>query len=109
MYAIGESTAKINGVTFPTFSREVATDEGALTIEAGSTGFKGGDRAAGGRGFVSINVTAGDLHFDLITNGDGVATGVEIAFCGDEELDAMIRALTFARKAITDPALEDMN
>ena len=55
MYAIEEGLQKINGETVETFCREALDGDTALLVEAGTTGYKGGNRRnAGGRTYFSI-------------------------------------------------------
>ena len=103
MYAIEEGLKKINGETVETFSREVVETNTGLLVEAGTTGYKGGCcRDAGGRTFISIVCECGDFHFGSVKNEDGQIVGVEIACCGDAGLNAIMKALEFAREAIND-------
>ena len=49
MYAINEGRVEINSVPVETFEREVRDGKTALRVQAGTTGYRGGGRAAGGR------------------------------------------------------------
>ena len=42
MYAISEKVKKINGELVETFEREIVETNTGLTVEAGTTGYKGG-------------------------------------------------------------------
>ena len=107
MYAINEGLAKINGVPVETFEREVIDGNTALRVEAGTTGYKGGCcRDAGGRTYVCIDCLCGDFYFSPVTDDDGDVVGVEIACCGDDGLNAVMKALTFAMEAINDQRCE---
>ena len=107
MYAINEGMAKINGVPVETFEREVIDGHTALRVEAGTTGYKGGCcRDAGGRTYVCIDCLCGDFYFSPVTDDDGDVVGVEIACCGDDGLNAVMKALTFAMEAINDQRCE---
>ena len=44
----------------------------------------------------------GDFHFEPVTSDDGEIFGIEIACCGDAALDAVMKALDFARDVIND-------
>ena len=66
MYAIEEGAQRINDGTVLTFSRKVVEHNTLLKVEAGTTGYSGGDsRLAGGRTYISITCDAGDFHFGL--------------------------------------------
>ena len=103
MYAIEEGLKKINGEMVETFKREVAETNTGLLVEAGTTGYKGGIcRDMGGRSFVGIVCECGDFHFGNVTDEGGRIVGVEIACCGDAGLNAIVKALDFARDALND-------
>ena len=102
MYAIEEGVQKINGEVVDTFMREISDGDTELEIEAGTTGYKGSSRSAGGRTFLSLHVTSGDFFFAPIVGQDGTITGISIACCGDDGLNAVMKALEFAHEAIDD-------
>lgn len=107
MYAVKENMAKVNDQAFPVFTRKVVMENGVLQVTAGTTGFMGGDREAGGRAYLSIEGCPGvDMHADLVKD-DGNVTGFELAFCGDEELDALVTALHFAETALIEQTLKE--
>ena len=107
MYAITEGLAKINGKTVDTFEREISNGKTALEVEAGTTGFVGNDcRDAGGRTYIGINCICGDFHFEAVKNDNGQTCGITIACCGDDELDAIMKAIEFIHKAIDDQRRE---
>ena len=103
MYAIEESVQKINGEVVETFQREICDGNTNLEIEAGTTGYKGGCcRNAGGRTYLSLLCLSGDFFFGPIRDDDGNIAGITIACCGDDGLNAIIKALEFAHTAIND-------
>ena len=107
MFAITESVAKINGRNVDTFGREISNGRTALEVEAGTTGFVGEDsRDAGGRTYIGINCICGDFHFEPIKNDAGQTAGIKIACCGDEGLDSILKALSFALEALLDQVNE---
>ncbi len=107
MYAINEGMAKINGVPVETFEREVVDGNTALRVEAGTTGYKGGCcRNAGGRTYVCIDCLCGDFHFSPVTDDEKNVVGIEIAACGDDGLNAVMKALAFAMEALNDQRCE---
>ena len=107
MYAIEEGLKKINGVAVETFRREVTEANTALTVEAGTTGYKGSPtRKAGGRTYASIVCECGDFLFTPVRDEGNQIIGIEIAACGDAGLDALMKALEFVRQAIGDQRCE---
>lgn len=103
MFAIEEGLKKINGETVETFCREVVETNTGLLVEAGTTGYKGGScRDAGGRTYFSIICECGDYHFSMVKNDENKVVGVDIACCGDDGLNALMKALEFAHEAIDD-------
>ena len=103
MFAITEGVAKINGKTVDTFEREISNGRTALEVEAGTTGFVGEDaRDAGGRTYIGINCICGDFHFEPVKNDNGQLSGFKIACCGDDGLDSILKALSFALEALGD-------
>ena len=103
MFAIEEALKKINGETVETFCREVVETNTGLLVEAGTTGYSGGDsRLAGGRTYIGITCKVGDFHFDLVRDEEDRPVGVRIACCGDAGLNAIMKALEFAHEAIDD-------
>ena len=107
MYAINEGLAKINGVPVETFEREVVNGNTALRAEAGTTGYKGGCcRDNGGRTYLCIDCLCGDFHFSPVTDDEKNVVGIEIAACGDDGLNAVMKALAFAMEALNDQRCE---
>ena len=118
MYAIEESVQKINGEVVETFQREICDGNTNLEIEAGTTGYKGGCcrnaggykggccRNAGGRTYLSLLCLSGDFFFGPIKDDEGNIAGITIACCGDDGLNAIMKALEFAHEAINDQRCE---
>ena len=107
MYAVSEGRIKINDKMVETYGRAVLGKDTALHVVAGSTGDKGSEsRKAGGRTYIKIECFNGDFFFDPIKDDDGRITGIEIACCGDEGLDAIMKALAFADEVIDDAVRE---
>ena len=103
MYAINEGLAKINGVPVETFEREVIDGNTALRAEAGTTGYKGGCcRDNGGRTYLCIHCLCGDFHFSPVTDDEKNVVGIEIACCGDDGMNAIMKALEFMHEVIHD-------
>ena len=103
MFAIEEGLQKICGVTVETYRREVAETNTSLTVEAGTTGYTGTPcRKAGSRTFVAIVCECGDFVFNPVLDESKRIAGIEISACGDAALDALMKALDFARQAVDD-------
>ena len=103
MYAIDKGLQKINGETLETFQREVIDGGTDLKVEAGTTGYKGGCcRNAGSRTYLSLLCLSGDFFFGPIKDDEGRNVGITIACCGDDGLNAMLKALGFAREVLND-------
>ena len=105
MHAVREGTIKINDRSVTTFERAVLEEDTALHVIAGTTGYKGGKRAAGGRTYIRLECFSGDFFFDPVVDEDGVVTGFEIACCGDDALDAVAKAVRFVKKVIEEERL----
>ena len=107
MYAIDEGLKTINGVEVDTFQRDVEDGNVCLQVEAGTTGYKGGTcRTAGARTILRIDCECGDFYFSPITDDDGQKVGMVIAACGDDGLNAIMKALDFCRDALNDQRCE---
>ena len=103
MFAIEEGHKRINDRILETFKRSVMGHQTELLVEAGTTGYKGTPcRKAGGRTYLALVCMEGDFHFEPVTSDDGEIFGIEIACCGDAALDAVMKALDFARDVIND-------
>ncbi len=102
MYGIKEHSKVLqDGTEFTTYSREVVSGN-ILEVEAGTTGFKGGDS----RSYFRIDDAAGtDMKVHVIKDGYG-CKGFEVILGGDCELGTMIRALKFITKVLEDGAKE---
>ena len=94
MFAIEKGMMKINGEKVETFEREVNCGCAELLVTAGTNGYKGsGCRIAGGRTYLNLMCLDGDFHFI-------------IACCGDDALDAIMKALIFTGDVLTDQCCE---
>ena len=76
-----------------------------MNVEAGTTGYMGGDTGHGGRTYFAIrNVSCVDIKVNPVGyRGDG---GFEVAFGGDEELREFIMALEFAARTLKEKIKE---
>jgi hypothetical protein len=107
MFAINEGVQKINGEVVDTFQREIRDGNTHLTVEAGTTGYKGScSRNAGCRTYLNILCLSGDFYFAPIQDEAGNNVGVTIACCGDDGLDAIMKVVDFAREVIDDQRCE---
>ncbi len=107
MYAIKEGYQKINDEFVETYQRDVCGVNTVLTVEAGTTGYKGGcSRDAGSRTYLNLVCKAGDFYFKPVKDENGKRVGVTIACCGDDGLNAIAKALAFALQVINDQRCE---
>ena len=82
----------VTGVEFTTWGRDVI-DCNSFEVEAGTTGYKGGDTGHGGRTYFRIeDLCCTDISINVISNKTGI-NGVEIRLGGDTELRTFIEAL----------------
>lgn len=103
MYAIEEGRQKINGEVVRTFGRSVTEGTVFMKVEAGTTGYRGGcGRNRNGRTYVQVLCLSGDFYFEPVMDDDKKMVGVTIACCGDEGLNAIMKALEFSHEAIDD-------
>ena len=101
MYAVNEGKIRINDKTVETYGRAVLGKDTALHVAAGTSGYKGSNRREdGGRTYLKIECFCGDFFFDPVREEDGTVTGIVIACCGDDSLDAVRKVLDFARNVI---------
>lgn len=101
MYEIKEHRREIQGgLYFTTFSREIISGN-VLEVEAGTTGYMGGDSGHGGRTYIRIENKAGDMTTRIVKNEED-NDGVEIMLGGDCELSTIITGLKFIIKALED-------
>lgn len=103
MYAIEEGLKRINDKFVETFERTIKEHNTELDVEAGTNGYKGTPcRKAGSRTYLRLVCLEGDFNFEPLVDDDGVVFGIKIACCGDAALDAVMKALDFARDALND-------
>lgn len=90
MYEIKENRLRLtDGTKISTYTRDVVSCN-ILEVEAGTTGYRGGDTGHGGR-----------TYFRILD-----AEGFEVMLGGDCELETMIRALKFITKVLEEEAQE---
>jgi len=102
MHAIEESLRRINGEPVDTYRRVVVENNTVMIVEAGTTGYKGSRRDDGGRSILSVTCSRGDFHFEALTDENGDTVGFEVACCGDDALNALMKVLRFAHEVLDD-------
>lgn len=106
MYEVTERRRKLDdGTEITTYTRDVISCN-ILQVEAGTTGYKGGDTGHGGRTYFRISDEAGtDIHVTPFMDRFG-CNGFEVTLGGDCELETMIRALKFITKVLEEESEE---
>ena len=106
MFEIKENRRTLDdGTEITTYTREVVSCN-ILEVEAGTTGYQGGDTGHGGRTYFRIQDAAStDMEIKPIINKWG-CDGFEVTLGGDCELETMIRALKFITKVLEDESKE---
>lgn len=110
MYKIKKNSRTLeDGTEITTYSREIESCN-ILEVEAGTTGYRGGDTGHGGRTYFRIQNAANtdmEVHSyndrwytDCVAGPD--ECGVEVVLGGDCELETMIQALKFIVKVLED-------
>lgn len=87
-----------------TYSRDI-TSANVLEVEAGTTGYMGGDSGHGGRTYFRIE-DAGGTDIQVHPLGRYADEGCEVILGGDCELETVIRAMKFITKVLEDEAKE---
>ena len=107
MYEVKENSRILkDGTEITTYSRDVVSCN-ILEVEAGTTGYRGGDTGHGGRTYFSIKDAAcTDMDVRVMRDRFGDCTGFEVCLGGDCELETMIRALKFITKVLEDESKE---
>lgn len=106
MYEVTEKRRKLDDDTeITTYTRDVISCN-ILQVEAGTTGYKGGDTGHGGRTYFRISDEAStDIHVRPFMDRFG-CNGFEVTLGGDCELETMIRALKFITKVLEEESEE---
>ncbi len=106
MYEIKEKYQKLSdGTEITTYTRDVVSAN-VLEVEAGTTGFMGGDTGHGGRTYFRIQ-DEGSTDMKVNTYVDKFGRkGFEVLLGGDCELETMIRALKFIVKVLEEESQE---
>ena len=106
MYEVREDRRKLqDGTEITTYTRDVVSAN-ILEVEAGTTGYMGGDTGHGGRTYFRIKDEGGtDINIKPFMDRFG-SEGFEVTLGGDCELETMIRALKFITKVLEDESGE---
>ena len=106
MYEIKENRRTLHdGTEITTYTREVVSCN-ILEVEAGTTGYQGGDTGHGGRTYFRIqDLGSTDMKTKPVITKWG-CDGFEVTLGGDCELETMIRALKFILKVLEDESGE---
>ncbi len=87
-----------DGKKIRTYSREIISAN-LLEVEAGTTGFMGGDTGHGGRTYFRIT-DLGSTDIAVYPAGEYGEEGFEVILGGDCELDTIIKALKFITRVL---------
>ncbi len=105
MYEVKEKRRKLlDGTEITTYTRDVVSAN-ILKVEAGTTGYMGGDSGHGGRTYFRIE-DQGSTDIQVLPIGRHGHEGFEVFLGGDCELETMIRALKFITKVLEDESQE---
>ena len=100
MYEIKENSRILkDGTELTTYSRDVVSAN-ILEVEAGTTGYQGGDS-----GYGIEDAASTDMEVRSYVNKYG-CPGFEVVLGGDCELETTIRALKFIMKVLEEEAAE---
>lgn len=107
MYEIKQNRRRLkDGTEITTYTRDVVSCN-ILEVEAGTTGFMGGDTGHGGRTYFAIrDEGCTDMVIRVIRDRFGNTEGFKVMLGGDCELETMIRALKFITKVLEDESEE---
>ena len=106
MYEVIEKQRTLpDGTEISTYTRDVISAN-ILEVEAGTTGYMGGDSGHGGCTYFRISDCGStDLEVRTIVDRHG-CNGFEVFLGGDCELETTIRALKFITKVLEDESKE---
>ena len=94
-----------DGTEISTYTRDVISAN-ILEVEAGTTGYMGGDSGHGGRTYFRIqDIASTDMEIRTFVDKH-VCNGFEVFLGGDCELETTIRALKFITKVLEDESKE---
>ena len=105
MFEIKENSRILpDGTRIKTYSRDILSAN-ILEVEAGTTGFMGGDTGHGGRTYFRIE-DAASADIQVHPLGRYADEGFEVILGGDCELETIIRALKFITKVLEEESKE---
>lgn len=105
MFEIREKRKMLNdGTEITTYARDVYSAN-VLEVEAGTTGYRGGDSGHGSRTYFRIEDMGGS-DISVRPLGKYHDEGFEVVLGGDCELETVIRALKFITKVLEDESKE---
>ena len=107
MFEVKEDSVVLNdGTHLRTFTREI-TDANILEVEAGTTGYKGGDSGHGGRTYFRIkDLASTDMRVKTVADCFGHTDELEVVLGGDAELATIIKALKFITRVLEEESKE---
>ena len=107
MFEVKENTRVLpDGTLLTTYTREV-TGASSIEVEAGTTGFKGGNAGFGGRTYIRVRDLGGtDMFVKRANAKNGNTSEFELYLGGDSELKNMLRALKFVVRVLEDESKE---
>lgn len=94
---IKRRTRTVKGVRITTNETDIASKYNTLSVEAGTTGYCGGNKKSGSRTYVRICDIA---NSDIEIERDGNGKGFVIRAAGDCELSTLIDALSFCTEQL---------
>lgn len=94
---IKKRTRTVKGVRITTNETDIASKYNTLSVEAGTTGYCGGNEKSGSRTYVRICDIA---NSNIEVERDGNGKGFVIRASGDCELSTLIDALTFCSEQL---------
>ena len=90
-----KSRKRIHDKIIPTYRTEIVSAN-VLEVEAGSTGYCGGDSGHEGKTYFRIcDLASTDMHTKIIKDDHNSQIGFEVLLGGDTELDTIIDSLKF--------------
>lgn len=106
MYEVIEKRKMLpDGTEISTYTREIISAN-ILEVEAGTTGYRGGDSGHGGRTYFRIS-DCGSTDMEIRTCVDRHGcNSFEVFLGGDCELETTIRALKFITKVLEEESKE---
>ena len=92
-----KKTRIVNGIKVSTVETEIASQYNALSVEAGTTGLRGGNEQKGGRAYIRI-CDASNSSIEVLKDATG--KGFVLRASGDCEISTLIDALDFCSREL---------